>query len=263
MIYISDALVLSGESDGFPLRNSRIGYDSITFGKTPTASSTQAGFSALAPTYPTTYEFWKPSTLPATWAVPNTSLSPCNYAGIVGDIKGASIIIQTSEDGVTWVDVTQNVATSNVAMFLFEETLSPHWRVRFSGKTPSVSVIYIGKALAMQRSIYVGHTPITLSRKTTFNDNVSENGQFLGRSITREGVETGVAYQHLTSDWYRENFDPFVKSARTLPFFFAWKPDTHPAEVGYVWTSTDIRPQNTGPVDFMSVSFSMTGVGVD
>jgi hypothetical protein len=263
MIYISDSLVLSGQSDGVPLRNSRIGYQTITFGKTPVASSTQAGFSALAPIYPTTYEYWKPTTVPATWRVTNASLSPCDYVGVAGDISGVTIQVQKSEDAITWETVLEGVATNDVAMFLFEEVLSPHWRLRFTGRTPSVSVIYIGKALAMQRSIYVGHTPITLARQTQYNNNLSENGQFLGRSIVRSGVGTSAAFQHLTADWYRENFDPFVKSARTYPFFFAWRPDTHPDEIGYVWTSADISPQNTGPRDFMSVSFNMTGIGVD
>jgi hypothetical protein len=260
MIYISDALVLSAET---PLRNSRIGYQSITFGKTPTASSTEGGFSALAPTYPTTYEYWKPSAIPATWAIDNTTEAVCDYAGVVGDIEGTTIQVQSSDDGTTWVTQVEGVATKKVAMFLFEEVGARYWRLRFVNNAPKVSVIYIGKALTMQRSIYAGHTPITLSRSTTYDNTLSENGQFLGRSIIRGGVATGASYQHLTADWYRANFDPFVKAARERPFFFAWRPNQYPEEVGYVWTSGDIQPQNTGPRDFMSVSLSMTGIGVD
>jgi hypothetical protein len=260
MIYISDSLVLSPT---VPLRNSRIGYQSITFDKTPTASSTEAGFSALAPTYPTTYEYWKPSAMPATWAIDNTTEAVCDYAGVAGDIEGTTIQVQSSDDGTTWETQVEGVATKKVAMFLFEEIGARYWRLRFVNGSPKVSVIYIGKALTMQRSIYVGHTPITLSRATEYSNNLSEGGQYLGRSIIRGGVVTGAAYQHLTADWYRANFDPFVKDARTRPFFFAWRPVPYPQEVGFVWTSGDIRPQNTGPRDFMSVSFNMTGIGVD
>lgn len=260
MIYISDALVLSPT---VPLRNSRIGYESITFGKTPVASSTEGGFSALAPTYPTTYEYWKPSAVPATWAIDNVSEAICDYAGVVGDIEGVLIQVQSSEDNSTWVTHVEGVATKKVAMFLFAQIGARYWRLRFVNSVPLVSVAYIGKALPMQRSIYAGHTPITLSRRTTYDNTLSENGQFLGRSIIRGGVETGASYQHLTADWYRANFDPFVKEARTKPFFFAWRPDAYPEEVGFVWTSGDISPQNTGPRDFMAVSFNMTGIGVD
>jgi len=260
MIYISDGLVASADP---PLRNSRIGYGSITFGKTPTASTTAAGFSALAPTYPTTYEYWKPSAMPATWAIDNTTSVACDYAGVVGDIEGTTIQVQSSDDGTTWVTQVEGFATKKVAMFLFEEVEAQHWRLRFVDVEPRVSVIYIGKALAMQRSIYAGHTPITLSRVTEYSNNMSEGGQYLGRSIIRGGVVTGAAYQHLTADWYRANFDPFVKAARERPFFFAWRPYQFQNEAAYVWTSGDIRPQNSGPRDFMSVSFNMTGIGVD
>jgi hypothetical protein len=260
MIYISDSLVLSTDT---PLRNSRIGYDTITFGKTPIASSTEAGFSAIAPTYPTTYEYWKPSAMPATWAIDNTTEVVCDYAGVVGDIEGTTIQVQSSDDGTTWVTQVEGVATKKVAMFLFEELGARHWRLRFVNGSPKVSVIYIGKALHMQRSIYVGHSPITLSRATEYSNNLSETGQYLGRSIIRHGVQNSAGYQHLTASWYRQYFDPFVKAARERPFFFAWRPVQYPDEVGYVWTQGDIQPQNTGPRDFMSVSFNMTGIGVD
>lgn len=260
MIYISDALVLTAT---VPLRNSRIGYASITFDKTPVASSTEAGFSALAPTYPTTYEYWKPSAMPATWAIDNSTEATCDYAGVTGDIEGTTIQVQSSDDNSTWTTQVEGVATKKVAMFLFEEVTARYWRLRFVNGSPRVSVIYIGKALTMQRSIYAGHTPITLSRRTEYSNTLSESGQYLGRSIIRGGVETSAAYQHLTADWYRANFDPFVRAAQVRPFFFAWRPVPYPQEVGFVWTSGDIRPQNTGPRDFMSVSFNMTGIGVD
>lgn len=260
MIYISDSLVITAIT---PLRNSRIGYESITFGKTPVASSTEAGFSALAPLYPTTYEYWKPSAMPATWAIDNGTEAMCDYAGVVGDIEGTTIQVQSSNDNSTWTTEVEGVATKKVAMFLFQPVGQRYWRIRFVNGAPKVSVIYIGLALTMQRSIYAGHTPITLSRQTEYSNNMSEGGQYLGRSIIRNGVTTGAAYQHLTADWYRANFDPFVKAARERPFFFAWRPDAYPEEVGFVWTSADIRPQNTGPRDFMAVSFNMTGIGVD
>jgi hypothetical protein len=260
MIYISESLVLSPT---VPLKNSRIGYETITFGKTPVASSTATGFSALAPTYPTTFEYWQPTTVPATWAIDNTTEAVCDYAGVTGDIEGVTIQVQSSENNSTWVTQVEGVATKKVAMFLFPQIGARYWRLRFVNQVPKVSVIYIGKALAMQRSIYVGHSPITLSRMTEVNNNVSEGGQYLGRSIIRSGVRTNAAYQHLTADWYRANFDPFAKSARQYPFFFAWRPTTYPQEVGFVWTGADIQPQNTGPRDFMAVSFDMTGIGVD
>jgi len=264
MIYISDSLVLgTPESTGVPLTHSRIGYTSIARGLTPVASSSVAGFPASNANSFTTYEYWRPVSTPATWGIDAGDLKEADYVGIVGEIQGRSIALEFSVDNITWLPAIEFIAESRVVMGLFERRGARYWRVRFEGAVPNVAVIFIGVALAMQRPIYVGHTPVTLSRTTETTTNVSDRGQYLGRSIVRTGVSTSAEFQHLRSDWYRSNFDPFVKAARVQPFFFAWRPSTFPREVGYVWTEDDIRPSNTGPRDFMSVSFSFKGIGVD
>jgi hypothetical protein len=145
-------------------------------------------------------------------------------------------------------------------MFLFGTITARYWRIRVRNAIAKIAVVYVGAALAMQRKIYQGHTPITLSRITETTQNTSETGQYLGRSIIRKGLKTSCEYQHLTADWYRANFDPFVEAAREAPFFYAWRPIQYPDELGFVWTNGDIRPTNTGPRNFMSVSFSVTGI---
>ena len=87
-----------------------------------------------------------------------------------------------------------------------------------------------------------------------------EGGQWLGRSIIRKGVTTSYQWRHLKAAWYRQYFDPFVKSARTTPFFIAWRPETYPNEVAYAWAKSDIRPSNMGIRDFMEVTLSVEGL---
>jgi hypothetical protein len=242
------------------LTHARIGYESIAYGKTPTASTSAAGYPAIAATYPTTYEFWKPTAVPATWAIDNAVAVACDYVGLVGDFNGGIVDVQSSNDGGTWITQVSGQITGRVTMFLFQPVTAQYWRIQVSNQIPSVSVVYIGQALAMQRRIYQGHSPLTLSRNTELTNNISEGGQYLGRSIVRQGVATDAAWSHLQADWYRENFDPFVRSARTMPFFFAWRPSQFGQELGFVWTDGDIQPQNTGPRDYMSVSLNMRGV---
>ena len=114
-------------------------------------------------------------------------------------------------------------------------------------------------ALAMQRAIYAGHSPITLSRKTVKRPTKSEFGQWLGSSTIRHGLKTSFEWKNLKAAWYREYFDPFVKSARTKPFFIAWRPSKFPNEIAYAWTSNDIKPSNMGILDYMDVSMSVEG----
>jgi hypothetical protein len=263
MIYISDALVLTETVLAVSLNNSRIGYKSIATGRTPVASSSVSGYPASAAATFTTYDYWRPAAMPATWAVDATDDVECDYVGMVGDIEARSIAVQYSFDNINWLTAFEFIAEKKVVMGLFESRTGRYWRVLINGSVPNVSVIYIGKALEMQRSIYQGHSPVTLSRTTEISSNVSEGGQYLGRSIIRNGSATSAQFQNLRAEWYRENFDPFVKAARTQPFFFAWRPLKFPQEVGYVWTNEDIQPSNSGPRDFMSVSFSMSGIGVD
>lgn len=264
MIYFSSSLVFGGSSAiDQPLKNSRIGYQSIGFGRTPVASSANPLHPATNANTVTTFEFWRPTAMPATWGVDAVTSVECDYVGIVGDIQGRSVSVEYSTDNVTWTEAIAFVPINRVAMGLFSSVSARYWRVLFDGSIPNVAVIYIGKSLAMQRSIYQGHTPITLSRTTQKINNVSDRGQYLGTSIIRTGVETSAEYRYLSASWYRANFDPFVRAARTRPFFFAWRPASFPNEVGYVWTNEDIAPENSGPRDFMSVSMSMTGIGVE
>jgi len=258
MIYIQ-----SGYEPTPDLLHSRIGIQSIVQGKTPTASTSATGYPAIAATYPTTFEYWKPSTVPATWAIDNGTDVACDYFGLVGDFNGATVNVQSSPDNSTWTTQVSGAPTGRVAMFLFESVTARYWRIQVTGAVPSIAVVYIGAALAMQRKLYQGHTPLTLSRITETTQNTSETGQYLGRSIIRKGLQTSCEYQHLTADWYRANFDPFVEAARESPFFYAWRPEQYPAEVGFVWTTGDIRPSNTGPRNFMSVGFKVAGIAND
>ena len=256
MIYIQ-----TGYNPTPDLRHARIGWQNRAFGRTPTASSTANGFPAINATFPTTFEFWRPATLPATWTVDLGTAHPIDYVGIVGDFNGATVTVEHSPDGVTWTAADTRVGvTTRINMFLFAEVTRRYWRLSFSVAIPRLAVAYIGKALAMQRRIYQGHTPLTLSRETTLSNNVSEGGQYLGRSIIRRGAGTSASWSHLRADWYRSEFDPFVRAARTAPFFIGWRPETFPAELGFCWVGEDIAPENSGPRDFMSVEMSFRGL---
>jgi hypothetical protein len=252
--------IQSGYSPTPDLTHARIGWENLSYGKTPTASSSAAGFPAIAATYPTTFEFWKPTAVPATWAIDCGWDVQVDYLGLVGDFAGATVAIQSSPDNSTWTTHQTETIMQRVSMFLFSQVTARYWRILVSDVIPSVACVYFGKSLAMQRRIYQGHSPLTLSRETELSNNRSEGGQYLGRSIVRTGVQTSASWSHLTAQWYRSEFDPFVVAARTAPFFMAWRPSQYPQEMGFVWTDGDIAPSNTGPRDMMSVDLTVRGL---
>lgn len=164
----------------------------------------------------------------------------------------------------TDIDLPSHDDDRPIMRLVEESARSDRFRVRLAGQTtPVVGVIYIGKALEMERPLYAGHTPINLARSTVVRPNVSAGGQFLGRSIIRAGSKGSWSWSNLTAAWIREYLDPFLISARTTPFFILWRPNRFPGEAGYCWTMGDQIPTNTGPQALMSFTLDAEGLGVE
>lgn len=267
-VLISNDLILDPGLADQPLNHPRIGYQSHARDATITASTTADAYLTRAPANGLTYQFWRPTELPAWWQADLGDIAEVNYIGIAAHTLGSSVCtytLQYSADESLWLDATAGSIPANdrPIMELFSPTEARYWRLYIEGEgtMPIIGVIYIGKVLEMLRPIYAGHTPITLARQTTISTNASEAGQWLGRSIRRDGVATSASFRHLTAAWVRTELDPFIKSARLYPFFWAWRPQTYPNEIGYVWVNSDIQPSNMGIRDLMQVSFSMEGIG--
>ena len=267
-VIISPNMILGGSPGAlppFPLTHAMIGYKTICTAANVLASSQAAGCPASDAVNIFTNEYWRPDVLPATWTVDAGTGVNTDYIGIAAHTlgtSGASIEIFYSTDGVAWTSLFAFAPVDNAPiMLIYEPILARYWRIEVTGVSiPRLGVIYVGQMLQMQRPIYGGHAPITLSRDTTIFNQMSESGQFMARSITRQGNSTTYAWKNLTALWYRQYFDPFVKAVRRVPFFIAWRPIDFPTEVGFVWTKTDPKPSNMGTRDLMEVSIDVSGV---
>jgi len=266
-VVISNNLVLLDRFTGEPLNHARIGYAKIA--GTITASSSAPGYPASDADYEMTYNYWKPQTMPANWEVNPGGNTACTYMAIAAHTFGTDGTTVSAQfwNGTQWVTLASSsplAGDDSPIMFIFSELAATKYRIYISGSTsPRVGVIYIGKTLDMQRAIYGGNSPITLSRETVTRPTISERGQWLGRSIIRAGSTGSWSWQNLKAAWYRANFDPFVEHARTKPFFIAWRPETFPDEIAYCWTDSDISPTNQGVADFMSVTLNAKGLGIE
>ena len=260
--------IQTGFNPTIPLTHSRIGYDTFTLTGTATASTSTIDFPADAPLNSMTYEYWRPTALPATWVLDAGSSKMANYFGIAAHSLGSSdcsITIASSPDNVTWTTIdTLTPADDSPIMFLFANVTARYWRLSISGSViPSIGVVYVGPVLEMMRPCFAGLSPINLSRVTVIRPNKSEGGQWLGRSVIRSGSTMTVQYNNLGGQWYRDNFDPFVERAIYAPFFFAWRPADYPDAVGYVSVDKDIAPKNSNSRDLMSVGFAMVGLSIE
>lgn len=147
-------------------------------------------------------------------------------------------------------------------LFLFNEA-SPD-AVRFSIRnavaSPRIAVMYCGISTMVERSIYVGHTPITMGRNKTEIGGVSQSGQYLGSNVTTEYYSTSANLENLTPEWYRQNLDPFINRSNPTPFFWSWRPDKYPEETAFCWLSGSAKPVNQRSNGMMQISLSMEGI---
>lgn len=259
-IHLSKNLTLT-DSIGVPLNHARIGYDSVITTDSLTGTEGQSGFPLSNIVVEQTFEKYKPATLPAIIFIDAGTLSECNYIGLVGTGIGL-VTVSYSTDNLTYTDITTiDPLENSVSMGLFVPTLARYWRITFSEVT-TVTNIKLGKALEMERAIYGGHSPLPLSARTVKKGNVSETGQWLGRTVQRRGFATDYSWSNLTARWYRSDFQPFVEHAKTGAFYISWNPLEFPNEVGYCWCQNDIQPSNMGVIDLMNVSVSVEGYDV-
>lgn len=259
------ALIDSQNLPPFPLKNARIGYKSIATNDNVIASSEEAGFPAQGAVNSLTYEAWRPVTLPATWTVDYGETVDADYVGIANHsfaTDRCTVDIEYSLDGSNWTTLAElSPGTGEPIMILSAQTVTArYWRLSVDGlSVPTVGVIYIGEALAMQRPIYGGHRPITLNRNSKVIGNKSESGNILGVTKIRMGNSATYEWSHLKADWYRTNFDPFAKTSTTRGFFIAWNPQEHPDEVGFGLSKSEPQPSNMGINNYMEVSLSVDG----
>lgn len=256
---IIDPSAEDGDGGVYPDNHARILYASALTGA---AVATTGGTGAANVLNAATYSRWSFTgsqsitiTMPANQMIDAVGLGAHSFGS-------ASVrVYYSATDAGLLVPIGGPQSGADAMLFLLNSPVSAKRIIIVVAATgPQVlGVVYAGVALQMQRPIYRGHSPATMARITEYMSNESEGGQWLGRNVIRQGLNVDLSWSHLSANWVRQYFDPFIKSARTKPFFVAWNPQEFPREVAYAWTSADIKPTNTGPRDLMSASINAKG----
>lgn len=193
-------------------------------------------------------------------------VDPIDSLGIARHNFGSAAIAVTIEAyiGGVWTALLPErmPADDGPLLFYFESQSIAQIRIGLgSGDEPArAAVVYIGAALVGQRRLYVGHSPLKMARTTDVVSGMSEASDFLGRVVLGEFTGTAVDFKNLTPDWYRKSFDPFIVAAKTTPFFFAWRPQDYPDEVGFCWLTNNPKPVNQRNNGMMSVQLQVNGI---
>lgn len=270
MIIRAQNLVLPGAPDG----NAPVmAIQNFVTTSNVTSSHGLPAYPATNVATPDTYLEWRVS--PATLVLATLTVDlgdpgqAVNYIAIAGHntaTRGAAIDVIGSTDGSTFSVIPGTIAftpeTNGPIMFLFTTTLYRKIRVRWLAGSEAVrcAVLMTGIAQAMPQKIYVGHSPINLNRQTIDKVAFSEKGNYLGSVTLGETTSTEIALTDLNPQWYRGNFEPFLREARLRPFFFGWRPGTYPRDVGYVKLVNSPQPVNQRGNGMMQVSMTVAGV---
>lgn len=248
--------------------NPLIGYHNLVTLDTVSADNEQAGYPVTNVANPATFLEWRGADYTDQHITVDTSgyLGTIDYLAVAKHNFGSGNIAVSVDinSGAGFSQVTTPVVPDDDSPIIFRFAPASLSAVRLlmnpGDLEPRVSVMYVGKMLTLQRRIYRDHTPLPLGRTAAIVTGRSESGNFLGRIMLGESNASSVALQNITPAWYRTYLDPFIVNAKTLPFFFAWRPDTYPLEVGYAWLSNEPKPSNQRSNGMMQVSLDMTGI---
>ena len=267
MIYISNNLFLFPVSSDINDNNPIIGYSSVLRPEDITAPvSFPSRPASNAWSHDTSVAFvgaGLPGNATQYLVLHNINNEPVDYIGIAKHNFGSSgreIVIQESNDGVTWTNVSPPQSpTDDAAIFnYFDERTTTFFRIDMDDTAvsqPIVGHVKLGKALVLQRRIYAGHKPARITKmvkKTTYG---SETGQYLGQVVHRSYNKTELQQENNSPQFVREKIKPFIEhinghaeieNTAVSTFFFAWRPSSYPDEVVYGWTNDNIQPENTG-----------------
>ena len=255
--------------------NPIVGYHNLVTASNLVASSAQSIFPVTNLANVSTNLKWRAvETSPLGEVIVQANVDAVNaidYVGIAGHNFGTAQIAVTIEgtqnrsaSPIVWTVLNSGVIPANDGPLLFRFASQAYEAVRIrmaaGNAAPSAAVVFVGELLTFQRRIYVGHTPAQFGRKTKIINGMSESGNFLGRIVQSQFVETTIDQNDLDPVFYRDKMEPFIVSAYTNPFFFAWRPGEYSAEAGYMWLASDPRPSNALPNGFMNVSLSVRGI---
>jgi hypothetical protein len=249
MIVISSSLVIS-ESDLTP-DHPVVGYRNIVTTGNITAESVDPLYPETNLANPATHLKWR-SVVSGTQyltIIPN-SADPIDYVGIAKhNFADAGIAVSVEVDsGEGYSEVVSMAPGANTAQILrFSPVSCQSIRLKLwaGSLPPELAVLYIGKLLVLPTKIWQGHTPITYGRRQTVINGMSESGNFLGRIITGEWRETKQLFTLIQPGDYRDDVDDFFAEGKDTPFFFGWRPQTYPYEVGYAWLTNNPAPKNS------------------
>lgn len=219
--------------------NTIILFDNLAAKATVSATSTAAGYPAIATIDPATWSSWRPTVAGASAQYDMGSAVEVDCVGIAAHdaaTSGVTLWIEVSTNGTTWTQARPGYAplTNEDLILPLQSQSFRYWRIRQAGGICNIGVVFIGKRLTFNRSPIDTYTPLHHARQYTklFNDSIK--GQFLGNRVMAAGAETDVDMGMFDRSWLEGNIRPFEYHYNQGGcFFYAGSPLKYPLDMGY------------------------------
>lgn len=266
-LVISSALVLADVADGLSLDHPVIGWHNVVASSSIVADTEQANYPASNLANPATHLEWR-----AQGTTEQHLTIATNYVGAIDYVAVArhnfsSAQIPVSVEGYiggAWTEIVEEVILPDdgPALFRFEAQPLAQVRIRLQSGSDAAraAVVYVGKLLVIERRVYAGHMAIPDGIKVSVANGRSESGNFLGRIILGQWRETSIPLSLISPAWFRTYMRPFLSGGRDRPFFFAWRPETYPREVGYGWLTEDPAPTPDNTSHLLAFDLKVSGI---
>jgi len=169
----------------------------------------------------------------------------------------------TAEDA-TWVEVFEPfIPGSDKPLLLwFDGDFAGGLRIKLVPDTvkPRAATLCVGKALVMEKGVQAGHTPLPYGRNRKVVTGLATSGAYLGRIVEAGTLRSEASIINLSPDWYRQNLDPLAADSAEWPFFWSWRSEEYPTEVGYAWLLSELIPVPAQKNGRINVTFQMEGI---
>jgi hypothetical protein len=229
---------------------------------TLTATTTATGTSVANLQNRGTYNFWKPTALPATVSLDNGSVKTFDCMAIVAHSLGSSgstINLEYNDGG--WVSVTGDITpTDDSTIFvLFDSTDAEDWRLRISGSTiPFMGILMLGEVFTIPGGVRAPYTPIWQAETFQLMTSESLGGHFIENRVVSQGAATQIDLVAVERSFSESNLQPFRRYYNEGgPFIWAANPQEFTQDVGYVWRQPGAEMKPTFDQDGIWVSVSM------
>lgn len=170
-------------------------------------------------------------------------------------MAGSNIVLQYSDDNVNWVNAFNPLFLSDKKPIfkVFPDLLRKYFRVYVEGLPQSIGACSFGQRLDFDNGMTFGFAPPALAQHYMPRDNVSNNGNSIGRSIIKKPLSGNFVFNATFSPvWIRQFWPDLIRHMQRKPFF-ALPQDEEPGEA--LFCLAEIVPGPEYSTCYMSVQF--------